>query len=112
LRAFWEIEAYGTETKQVEVMTKDERSALQKVESSLTHNGSRYSLAVPWKEDNPGLPNNRELAKNRLESTERSLKTKDVFVKKQYEETIKSYVEKGYLQKLSPEERSPPSSWY
>ena len=112
LRKFWEIETYGTETKRAEVMTKEERSALEKVESSLTHNGSRYSLAVPWKEDNPGLPNNRELAKNRLESTERSLNTKDVFVKKQYEETIKSYVEKGYLRKLSPEERSSPSSWY
>ena len=88
-------------------MTKEEKIALDKVKSSLTHNGNRYSIAVPWKEDNLVLPNNREMAKKRLESTERSLNTKGAFVKQQYEETIKSYVEKGYLRKFSPDER-----WY
>ena len=72
-------------------MTKEEKIALDKVKSSLTHNGNRYSI-----------PNNREMAKKRLESTERSLNTKGAFVKQQYEETIKSYVEKGYLRKFSP----------
>ena len=54
--------------KRADVRTKEERSALEKVKSSLTHNGSRYSLDS---QDNPGLPNNRELAKNRLESTKK-----------------------------------------
>ena len=112
LRNFWEIETYGTEAKRAEVMTKEEKIALEKVKSSLTYNGNCYSITVPWKEDNLVLPNNREMAKKRLESTERSLNTKGAFVKQQYEETIKSYVEKGYLRKLSPDERPTPSSWY
>ena len=75
-------------------MTKEEKIALEKIESSLTYNGNRYSIAMPWKEDNLVLTNNREMAKKRLESTERSLNAKGAFVKQQYEETIKSYVEK------------------
>ena len=51
-------------------MTKEEKNALEKVESSLTHNGSRYSVAVPWKEDCLILPINREMAIKRLEGTE------------------------------------------
>ena len=94
LRKFWEIETYGTEKKRANVMTKEEKIALEKVESSLTYNGNRYSIAVAWKEDNLVLPNNREMVKKRLESTERSLNTKGPFVKQQYEEAIKSYVER------------------
>jgi hypothetical protein len=51
-------------------MTKEEKNALEKVESSLTHNGSHYSVAVPWKEDCLILPINREMAIKRLEGTE------------------------------------------
>ena len=69
LQRFWQIESYGTDTKRSAVMTKEEKNALNRVESSLTHNGSRYSIPVPWKEGGPTLPNNREMAKKRLEST-------------------------------------------
>ena len=99
IREFWEIEIYGTEPKQSVVMTKEE-----KVEESLKHNGSRYSLAVPWKENCPTLPKNVDVAMKRLESTERSLQTKDSLVKKEYREAIKSYDEKGYRRKLSQDE--------
>ena len=51
-------------------MTKEEKNALEKVESSLTHNGSRYSVPVPWNEDCLILPINREMAIKRLEGTE------------------------------------------
>ena len=74
-------------------MTNEEKVAIQKVNESLKHNGSRYSLAVPWKENCPTLPKNRYVAMKRLESTEKSLQTKDSLVKKEYGETIKSYVE-------------------
>ena len=89
---------------------REESSKL--VESSLTHNGSRYSIAFPWKEVSPTLPNNREMAKKRLEITEKSLNAKDGFVKNEYEETLKSYIQKGYPRKLTPEEVFSPSCWY
>ena len=87
LRKFWEIEDYGTETKRSDVMTKEEKFAMQKMKESLKHDVSHYSLAVPWKENCPTPPNNREMAMKRLESTERGLQTKDSFVKTEYAET-------------------------
>lgn len=47
LRKFWEIESYRTERKRSEVVTKEEKDALEEEKSSLVHNGSRYSIAVP-----------------------------------------------------------------
>ena len=84
-------------------MTKEEKNALNRVESSLTHNGSRYSIA---------LPNNREMAKKRQESTKKSLNAKDGFVRNEYEEALKSYIQKCYPRKLTPDENLSPSCWY
>ena len=47
----------------MEDMIKEEKITLEKVESSLTYNGNRYSIAVPRKEDNFVVPNNQEMAK-------------------------------------------------
>ena len=76
--------------------TEEEKVALEKVSSSVRYNNGRYSVAVPWKEQRPQLPNNRQMAESRLLSTERNLKKKE-FVGKEYQKTIKTYVEKGYL---------------
>ena len=75
--------------------TEEEKVALEKVSSSVRYNNGRYSVAVPWKEQRPQLPNNRQMAESRLLSTERNLKKE--FVGKEYEKTIETYVEKGYL---------------
>lgn len=112
LRKFWEVENYGTDIQRAQIMTKEEKSALDKVEASLTHTGTRYRLSVPWKEERPELPSNRQMALKRLESTERNLNGKNSFVKNEYQNTINAYVDKGYLRKLSPKERPVPSAWY
>ena len=112
LRKFWEVESYGTDIKRSEVMTKEEKAAFEKLKSSLVFTGRRYRLSVLWKENGPELPQNKEMALKRLESTERNLNSKDRFEKEEYQRTIKAYVEKGYLRKLSPEEKLTPSAWY
>ena len=57
------------------------------------------------------LANNREAALKHLEITERNLANKD-FVKEEYQSTLNAYLGKGYLGKLSPEEKQSPESWY
>ena len=91
--------------------TEEEKVALEKVSSSVRYNNGRYSVAVPWKEQRPQLPNNRQMAESRLLSTERNLKKKE-FVGKEYQMTIKTYVEKGYLCKVPEAEAPPPEIWY
>ena len=111
LKRFWEIESYGTELCDRIVCTEEEKVALEKVSSSVRYNNGRYSVAVPWKEQRPQLPNNRQMAESRLLSTERNLKKKE-FVGKEYQKTIETYVEKGYLRKVPEAEAPPPEIWY
>ena len=111
LKRFWEIESYGTELCDRIVCTEEEKVTLEKVSSSVRYNNGRYSVAVPWKEQRPQLPNNRQMAESRLLSTERNLKKKE-FVGKEYQKTIETYVEKGYLRKVPEAEAPPPEIWY
>ena len=57
------------------------------------------------------LASNREAALKHLEITERNLANND-FVKEEYQSTLNAYLGKGYLGKLSPEEKQSPESWY
>lgn len=75
-RRFWEIECYWTEVSDRIVCTDEERMALEAISSSFFYNDGRYSVAVPWKEQRPCLPNNRQVAESRLRSTEKNLKKK------------------------------------
>ena len=111
LKRFWEVENSGTEASDLLVCTEVEKLALQKVSSSVQYKNERYRIAVPWKEQRPQLPNNRQIAESRLRSTERNLKKND-FVEKKYQETIAAYVEKGYLRKVPKTEDPPPEVWY
>ena len=107
LRSFWEIEASGTVSSPI--MSKDDRSVLQKTEESLTYSHGRYSVAIPWKESAPKLHDNYQMAVKRLENTEKRLR-KNPEVAEMYEQTIEKYVEKGYVQKVT--ESSPETKWF
>ena len=107
LRSFWEIEASGTVSSPI--MSKDDRSVLQKTEESLTYSHGRFSVAIPWKESAPKLHDNYQMAVKRLENTEKRLR-KNPEVAEMYEQTIEKYVEKGYVQKVT--ESSPETKWF
>ena len=113
VKRFWEVESYGTENMNSIVHTAEDREALKKVKESISHNSatSRYKIAIPWKENRPKLPDNKNNALSRLGSTERKLK-KDEIVSREYQHTIKSYLEKGYLRKVGKDEVIPPEVWY
>ena len=72
IKRFWEIETYGFETNDIRVCTEKEQLAMKKMEGSISYDSSacRYKIGVPWKEDQPTLPDNREAAVSRLRSME------------------------------------------
>ena len=113
IRRFWEIETYGSEGNDIRICTEEEQLAMKKVKQSVTYNRStcRYKVGVPWKEDRPTLPDNREATFSRLRNTERKLK-KDQFIEAEYRETIKTYIEKGHLRHVSFNEPPPAEVWY
>ena len=62
LTRFWEIESCGKEGNDVNVLTENEKRALDMVTESLLYENGRYQISVPWKEDKPSLPDNRPMA--------------------------------------------------
>ncbi len=111
LKSFWEVENSGLGTIVPQVMTEEERTALEKVKSSCTIVEGRYQVGVPWKRGQPNLPDNRSVARSRLVSTEKNLR-KDPIVAEEYCHTIKEYVEKGYIRKVHPDREKAAAQWY
>jgi hypothetical protein len=108
-----EIETCGTEVDQPRIYTEEENAALTQVKESLSYdpNNHRYTVGVPWKANRPKLPDNRKQAMSCLRNTERKLE-KDKFIQGEYQKTIESYIEKGYLKRVTEEESPPPEVWY
>ena len=112
MRSYWEVQDSGFGSTVSQVMTEEEKTALEKVKNSLTVVERRYQEnGVPWKRGRPNLPNNRSLAQSRLVSTEKALR-KNPTVAEEYSRTIREYVEKEYLQKIHPDQEMAAAQWY
>ena len=85
--------------------------ARSKVEKSRRWIGGSYEVAIPWKEEFPSLPDNREEAGKRLFSLEKNLLKKPE-VARHYKEAMKANVENGYVLKLERNEAEDGPSWY
>ena len=110
LRRFWEIENYATSTE-FHQLTTDEKASLEKLEESIRYIDGRYQVAIPWKHDEPALPNNYQMALRRLLDTEKQL-LKNPEIGEAYTNNINHYLEKGYIRRLDPTEKSPLKKWY
>ena len=105
LRRFWEIENYATSTE-FHPLTTDEKASLEKLEESIRYIDGRYQVAIPWKHDEPALPNNYQMTLRRLLDTEKQL-LKNPEIGEAYTNNINQYLEKGYIRRLDPTEKSP-----
>ena len=71
---YWSVENYGTISKNDPIMmSKDEKRAMSILQTSTVLKNQRYEIPLLWKEDHPKLPNNKELALQRLYSLEKKL---------------------------------------
>ena len=102
----WEIKTLGMLQSKLEIMTTEKKIASEKVSQSLSHDGERYQVAVPWKPDSPKLPNNFEMACSLLRNTEKRL-LRQPLVREDYKQFIVSYLDKGFVCKINKKEREP-----
>ena len=109
LKKFWEIESAST-TLETPVVRIEEQLALNKVKQSFTYEQQMYRVGVPWKCNDPALPNNYKMARQRLENTEKRLK-RSPEIGKAYGECIKKYMERGYVRKLKEDDHLT-SRWF
>ena len=109
LRKFWEVENCGVNVDKREILTPDEKKTLSQVQNSLKLVDRRY-LEVPWKHKRPVLPDNYTMALKRLENTELKL-LKNPEMAQDYQATITSYLQQGYVRKLPDDEMKQVPGW-
>ena len=104
---FGEIENYGTVPKQDDgIMTKDEKRALNILQDTISFKEGKYETRLLWKEDIVNLPNNRQLAVQRLQSLEKRL-ARNEDLKTIYHKTVKQYIDNNHATKIPPEDLTP-----
>ena len=111
LREMWEIDSLGIRNTEVKQLSQEEILAMSKVEKSRRYVGGRYEIAIPWKEETPSIPDNKEDAEKRLYSLEKSLLKKPE-VAQRYKDAMNANIDKGYVRKLKPEQAHDGPSWY
>lgn len=86
-----------------EALSRDGKRAVELFVSSCKRLDGRFIIGRPWKNDPVQLPNNYLLAKQRLESLERSLMKNPVRAKT-YSDAIGEYEKNRWARKLKEEE--------
>ena len=97
IQDFWNVETIGIldtpETSLDELVQK-------KFEQSLKFENGRYQVTWPWKDVNPDLPTNWELALGRLRSSVSKMRNKPELMKA-YDSVIRDQLEKGVIEKVT-----------
>ena len=95
LQMFWTMEGKNLVSGN-KTLTADDRKALETLKRTTCHNGSRYEIELPWKDDTK-LPNNYFLAKAQLQSLENRLQQEpELFFR--YNQTIETDIEKRFVE--------------
>ena len=96
LEDFWNVEGIGITDS---LTWSDDERALQQFNETLKFKDGRYYVTWPWKEENPDLPVNRELAVGRLRSVVSKLKNHPELLQK-YNSVLREQLEKGVIEKV------------
>ncbi|XP_068735432.1 uncharacterized protein [Montipora capricornis] len=89
IKHFWDLETLG--------IKHDEPTVYEKFIEDIRHNGQRYEVKLPFKEDHPLLPDNYHLSKMRLESLLWRLKSNPE-VLKHYDEVVNEQLERNIIE--------------
>ena len=92
---FWNVAGIGIMGS---LTSSDDKRAMQQFSDTLQFKDGRYYVTWPWKEENPDLPVNRELAVGRLRSVVSKLKNRPELLKK-YNSVIVDQLDKGVIEK-------------
>ena len=101
MREMTELEVIGVREQKEKILSVEDKEAMKKVEK-MKHEGGRYEVNVPWRNDEPNLSGNFGYALSRLRKTEENMKKrKDEAMEKKYGEIFEDYVKKGYFLKIA-----------
>ena len=102
IQTWWDIETYASKINVVS-QSKKELQAQKMLENTTKFTGERYEVGMLWSEPEPNLPNNYSSALGQLYSLERRFQI-DPKLKSLYQQSIDTYVEKGFVKILNESE--------
>lgn len=106
LSMLWDLERMG-----IELPDSDDNAALDNFRKSISYSKKqgRYIASLPWKNDCPDLPTNRDLSLKRVSSLLRSL-SKDSHKLKTYDDLIKQQLDRDFIEIVDENELPLPES--
>ena len=108
LEHFWSLESIGITDSPV---AADDDQALDNFNKTFKFVDGRYLVSWPWKELNPDLPDNYQLAVGQLKSTVQRLR-KDPRLLKMYTDIIQEQLDRGIIEKVSNDTEEGPLKHY
>ena len=108
LESFWSLEAIGiTDSPR----TCDDDQALENFQKTVRYENNRYFVTWPWKEPNPSLPQNYQLAAGRLKFILSRLQ-KDPQLLRSYAAVIQEQLDRGIIEVVTNESVEGPYKHY
>ncbi|CAB3994914.1 Hypothetical predicted protein [Paramuricea clavata] len=86
-KQFWDSESFGTKTTNLPHYSNDDQRALDILEHETRKLETGYEVLLLWKENEPQLQNNREVAQKRLEGLQRRFE-RDPEYEKDYRKAV------------------------
>ena len=108
LERFWNLESLGINDS---LSISEDDIALEKFNKSVTFMNGRYMVTWPWREDDPDLPENYQLALGRLKSILQRLVKIPTLLEK-YDAIIKEQLNKGIIERITDDSRVGPLKHY
>jgi hypothetical protein len=98
VKSYFAIDSVGTTKHQP--MSVDDTKVMQVIENTMKHDGERYEVGFPWRNENSELPDNRPMAIKRLINLEKSLE-RTPELKKWTIEKFEELLKKGYMRRVN-----------
>ncbi|XP_071479017.1 uncharacterized protein [Diadema antillarum] len=96
---FWYMDFGGSTLGAKVGESLEDKRARSKMDQSITKVDGHYQLGLPWRHENPCLPDNLTQAEARLQYLKRRLK-RDPQLHQRYTATMEGYLDKGYAKEV------------
>ena len=113
MRKFLRIDDIDMNRSSKKAMSVEDQETLKTLENSVRVVDGHHETGMLWRSVTPWMPNNKQMAKARLQSLKRKLQRDEMFRKK-YREVMENLIEGGFARKSSEEvtARQSGETWY